>query len=47
MTPDLVEITRIFKAHNLGKVPMRPCAPSLKVELLAVPAAAGSELVAA
>ncbi len=31
-TPDLAEITRIFKAHNLGPVPMKPCAPSLKVE---------------
>lgn len=31
-TPDLAEITRIFKANNLGPVPMKPCAPSLKVE---------------
>ncbi|WP_246143618.1 hypothetical protein [Actinacidiphila oryziradicis] len=31
-TPDLAEITRIFKANGLGKVPMRPCSPSLKVE---------------
>lgn len=31
-TPDLAEITRIFKAHGLGPVPMKPCAPSLKVE---------------
>lgn len=31
-TPDLAEITRIFKAHGLGSVPMKPCAPSLKVE---------------
>lgn len=39
MTPDLAEITRIFKANGLGKVPMKPCADSLKVELLAtVPA---------
>ncbi|MCT9009992.1 hypothetical protein [Streptomyces rhizosphaerihabitans] len=33
-TPDLAEITRIFKANNLGPVPMKPCAPSLKVELV-------------
>ncbi|MEU3340660.1 hypothetical protein [Streptomyces sp. NPDC006668] len=33
-TPDLVEITRIFKANDLGPVPMKPCAPSLKVERL-------------
>jgi len=33
-TPDLVEITRIFKANNLGPVPMKSCAPSLKVELV-------------
>lgn len=31
-TPDLTEITRIFKANGLGPVPMKPCAPSLKVE---------------
>jgi hypothetical protein len=47
MTPDLAEITRIFKANGLGKVPMKPCADSLKVELLAVPAATATELVAA
>ncbi|MFC4500642.1 MULTISPECIES: hypothetical protein [Streptomyces] len=35
-TPDLVEITRIFKANNLGPVPMKACAPSLKVELFEV-----------
>jgi hypothetical protein len=35
MTPDLAEITRIFKANGLGPVPMKPCAPSLKVELVA------------
>ncbi|MEH0587429.1 hypothetical protein QA942_26415 [Streptomyces sp. B21-106] len=35
-TPDLAEITRIFKAHNLGPVPMKACAPSLKVELVDV-----------
>ncbi|MEU5195260.1 hypothetical protein AB0G86_14560 [Streptomyces scabiei] len=33
-TPDLAEITRIFKANGLGPVPMKPCAPSLKVELV-------------
>lgn len=35
-TPDLAEISRIFKAHNLGPVPMKPCAPSLKVERVEV-----------
>jgi hypothetical protein len=35
-TPDLAEITRIFKAHGLGPVPMKACAPSLKVELVEV-----------
>lgn len=38
-TPDLAEITRIFKANNLGPVPMKACAPSLKVELVEVAAA--------
>lgn len=38
-TPDLAEITRIFKAHNLGPVPMKDCAPSLKVEQVEVLAA--------
>lgn len=33
-TPDLAEITRIFKAHGLGPVPMKACAASLKVELV-------------
>ncbi|MDX3708762.1 hypothetical protein PV733_07210 [Streptomyces europaeiscabiei] len=33
-TPDLAEITRIFKANGLGPVPMKACAPSLKVELV-------------
>ncbi|MEU9264549.1 hypothetical protein AB0E04_03720 [Streptomyces sp. NPDC048251] len=37
-TPDLAEITRIFKANNLGPVPMKDCAPSLKVEQVEVPA---------
>lgn len=32
MTPDLAEITRQYKALNLGAVPMKPTAPSLKVE---------------
>ncbi|MFC9637164.1 hypothetical protein ACFTZF_01270 [Streptomyces mirabilis] len=35
-TPDLAAITAIFKANNLGPVPMKPCAPSLKVELVDV-----------
>ncbi|MFE9170850.1 hypothetical protein ACFYNZ_15205 [Streptomyces kebangsaanensis] len=34
-TPDLAEITRLFKAHGLGPVPMKPCAASLKVERVA------------
>lgn len=38
-TPDLAEITRIFKANGLGPVPMKACAPSLKVELVEVLAA--------
>ncbi|MCQ4043882.1 hypothetical protein ACFOSC_26445 [Streptantibioticus rubrisoli] len=36
-TADLDEIRRIFKQHGLGPVPMKPSAPSLKVER--VPAA--------
>ncbi|MGW2896817.1 hypothetical protein ACWDAO_19925 [Streptomyces sp. NPDC001212] len=39
-TPDLAEITRLFKAHGLGPVPMKPCAPSLKVERVADQSAA-------
>jgi hypothetical protein len=39
-TPDLAEITRIFKANGLGPVPMKACAPSLKVELVEVAPAA-------
>lgn len=48
MTPDLAEITRIFKANNLGPVPMKACAPSLKVELVDVApvAPAATELLA-
>ncbi|MEV8036753.1 hypothetical protein [Streptomyces sp. NPDC086182] len=40
-TPDLAEITRIFKENGLGKVPMKACAASLKVEAVdvAVPVA--------
>lgn len=37
-TPDLAEITRIFKANGLGPVPMKPCAASLKVEAVEQPA---------
>ncbi|MFF2511703.1 hypothetical protein [Streptomyces sp. NPDC058086] len=37
-TPDLAEITRIFKANNLGPVPMKACAASLKVEAVDEPA---------
>ena len=36
---DLEEITRIFKAHGLGPVPMRHCAPSLVVARAEVPVA--------
>jgi len=40
-TPDLAAITAIFKANGLGPVPMKACAPSLKVELIeAAPVAA-------
>ncbi|MFJ8349757.1 hypothetical protein ACIQ9J_26015 [Streptomyces sp. NPDC094153] len=49
-TPDLAEITRIFKAHGLGPVPMKACAPSLKVERAAAadePAAAAVAAFAA
>ncbi|MFE4697180.1 hypothetical protein ACFRIC_08820 [Streptomyces sp. NPDC056738] len=35
-TPDLAAITAIFKANNLGPVPMKDCAPSLKVERIEV-----------
>lgn len=37
-TPDLAEITRLFKAHGLGPVPMKACAASLKVEAVEQPA---------
>lgn len=37
-TPDLAEITRIFKANGLGPVPMKACAASLKVEAVDEPA---------
>jgi len=45
-TPDLAEITRIFKAHGLGPVPMKPCAPSLKVERIADESAVSADLAA-
>jgi hypothetical protein len=32
----LAETTRIFKANGLDPVPMKPCAPSLKVESVEV-----------
>ena len=41
-TPDLAEITRIFKAHGLGPVPMKACAASLKVEAVEQPALVAS-----
>jgi len=31
-TPDLAAITATYKSLGLGPVPMKPCAPSLKVE---------------
>jgi hypothetical protein len=33
-TPDLAAITATYKALGLGPVPMKACAPSLKVELV-------------
>ncbi|MDX3571950.1 hypothetical protein [Streptomyces sp. ID05-47C] len=38
-TPDLAAITATYKRLDLGPVPMKPCAPSLKVELVEVAAA--------
>ncbi|NMI57131.1 MULTISPECIES: hypothetical protein [unclassified Streptomyces] len=40
-TPDLAEITATYKRLGLGPVPMKACAPSLKVEAvdIAVPVA--------
>jgi hypothetical protein len=35
-TPDLAAITATYKRLGLGAVPMKPCAPSLKVELVDV-----------
>jgi hypothetical protein len=35
-TPDLAAITATYKQLGLGPVPMKPCAPSLKVELVEV-----------
>ncbi|MFF5009659.1 hypothetical protein ACFY3G_43380 [Streptomyces phaeochromogenes] len=35
-TPDLAAITAKYKELGLGPVPMKPCAPSLKVELVDV-----------
>jgi hypothetical protein len=47
-TPDLAAITAKYKELGLGPVPMKACAPSLKVELVeAAPAAAEPELAAA
>lgn len=40
MTPDLAEIERLFRKHNLGAVPMRPVAPSLVVKPAPAPAEA-------
>jgi hypothetical protein len=44
---DLDQIRAIFKQHDLGEVPMRGCAPSLKVERAIVPAGVITEQVAA
>lgn len=44
-TPDLVAIRAIFERHNLGPVPMRQVAPTLRVERVDVDEAA--EAVAA
>ncbi|MFE5139244.1 hypothetical protein ACFRDV_16475 [Streptomyces fagopyri] len=46
-TPDLAEITRIFKANGLGPVPMKDCAPSLKVERVEVAPVVDEVLAAA
>ncbi|WP_162467258.1 hypothetical protein [Streptomyces cavernae] len=46
-TPDLAAITAIFKANNLGPVPMKACAPSLKVERIADETTVPAELAAA
>ncbi|MFF3891773.1 hypothetical protein ACFYY3_00935 [Streptomyces sp. NPDC001812] len=35
-TPDLAAITATYKRLGLGPVPMKPCAPSLKVERVEV-----------
>jgi hypothetical protein len=35
-TADLDEIRKIFKAHGLGQIPMKPSAPSLKVKRVSV-----------
>ncbi|WP_329340766.1 hypothetical protein OG252_33325 [Streptomyces sp. NBC_01352] len=37
-TPDLAEITATYKRLGLGPVPMKACAPSLKVEAVEQPA---------
>lgn len=44
-TPDLAAITATYKQLGLGPVPMKPCAPSLKVERVEV--LAGIETLAA
>ncbi|UXY28555.1 hypothetical protein [Streptomyces sp. HUAS TT20] len=44
-TPDLAAITATYKRLGLGPVPMKPCAPSLKVELVEVAPAADEILV--
>ncbi len=46
-TPDLAAITATYKRLGLGPVPMKACAPSLKVELVeAVPTVEGIEVLA-
>lgn len=47
-TPDLAAITATYKRLGLGAVPMKPCAASLKVELLdTVPADVDTAVLAA
>ncbi|WP_055712641.1 hypothetical protein [Streptomyces torulosus] len=43
-TPDLAAITATYKRLGLGPVPMKACAPSLKVELVDVVPTAGEVL---
>ena len=42
-TADLDEIRKIFKAHGMGQIPMKPSAPSLRVKRVSI-APVGVEL---